>query len=114
MDAKIQDWWITALVSGDYDQGKGLLRKGNQFCCLGVLCDLYILKNPGKAHWKQGVEDSFHVTNMDDEFGWRSFLPMAVRQWAGIVDAAPLQTLMNANDTGTSFSIIATTMVNKL
>lgn len=45
------DKWLLALESGDYKQGTGYLRtKNNEFCCLGVLCDLAakegILKEP--------------------------------------------------------------------
>ena len=33
--------WITALKSGKYKQGKGVLnREDKEFCCLGVLCEL--------------------------------------------------------------------------
>jgi hypothetical protein len=33
--------WIEALESGEYEQCRMTLRKGNQYCCLGVMCDLY-------------------------------------------------------------------------
>jgi hypothetical protein len=36
----IKTRWVEALRSGEYEQGIGLLRKENRFCCLGVLCDL--------------------------------------------------------------------------
>lgn len=33
--------WIKALRSGEYKQGRGCLRTdNNEFCCLGVLCDV--------------------------------------------------------------------------
>lgn len=33
--------WVTALRSGEYRQGKGFLRNSDdEYCCLGVLCDL--------------------------------------------------------------------------
>ena len=34
--------WIEILRSGTYKQGTGTLQKGDQFCCLGVACDLLI------------------------------------------------------------------------
>lgn len=34
------DKWVRALRSGDYDQCINWLRKGESFCCLGVLCDV--------------------------------------------------------------------------
>ena len=33
--------WLDALRSGEYEQGRGQLRdENNNFCCLGVMCDL--------------------------------------------------------------------------
>ena len=32
--------WVAALRSGKYEQGRGVMRKGDRFCCLGVACDL--------------------------------------------------------------------------
>lgn len=41
MDFALKNQWVKALRSGNYEQGKNLLRsKENKFCCLGVLCDL--------------------------------------------------------------------------
>ncbi len=41
MDADLKKRWIEALESGDYKQGKGALRSHrDEYCCLGVLCDL--------------------------------------------------------------------------
>ncbi len=40
MDAQLKTKWVEALRSGKYAQGKGSLRHQDQFCCLGVLCDV--------------------------------------------------------------------------
>lgn len=32
--------WVQTLRSGEYEQGRGRLRTGDRFCCLGVACDL--------------------------------------------------------------------------
>lgn len=32
--------WVKALRSGKYKQGKTFLKKGDKYCCLGVLCDI--------------------------------------------------------------------------
>lgn len=44
MNKKIKEDWVKALRSGEYAQGKGELhnKEDNTFCCLGVLCDLYL------------------------------------------------------------------------
>ena len=39
--ALLRDRWLDALESDRYEQGRNRLRTGeNQFCCLGVLCDI--------------------------------------------------------------------------
>lgn len=35
-----QEAWLQALESDKYKQGQGVLHRGNEFCCLGVACDL--------------------------------------------------------------------------
>ena len=40
MNKDLKKRWIAALKSGDYKQGRSRLNQNNQFCCLGVLCDL--------------------------------------------------------------------------
>lgn len=34
--------WVKALRSGEYTQGRSCLRRADNFCCLGVLCDLAV------------------------------------------------------------------------
>ena len=42
MNQEIKAKWVNALRSGDYEQGQGALKNPDgQYCCLGVLCDLY-------------------------------------------------------------------------
>lgn len=36
----LRDAWIEALRSGEYQQGEGLLKEYDYYCCLGVLCDV--------------------------------------------------------------------------
>jgi hypothetical protein len=40
MDAELKKRWVAALRSGEFKQGRGLLRDGDQYCCLGVLCSV--------------------------------------------------------------------------
>lgn len=58
--------WVEALRSGRYKQGTRFLRKGDAFCCLGVLCDVSGLgewKKPGP--WDEYVVegDALHSVN---------------------------------------------------
>lgn len=40
MNQEVKEKWVRALRSGEYKQGGGVLRSGDRFCCLGVLCDI--------------------------------------------------------------------------
>lgn len=40
MDKDIKAFWVDALRSGKYKQGKSFLSYDKKFCCLGVLCDV--------------------------------------------------------------------------
>lgn len=84
--------FVNALESGLYEQGQGRLRSGDQFCCLGVACELArtngvemnVKKNQtvlpcGNPDCKScGVEDGW---TYDSEMG---YLPLAVQEWLGI------------------------------
>lgn len=40
MKREMLDGWLSALRSDEYEQGTGMLKYENKFCCLGVLCHL--------------------------------------------------------------------------
>ena len=105
----IADKWTDALRSGSYEQGAEFLRQNNDFCCLGVLCDLYIQEHnvdePARKSWMMG---SFRVSEGEHE---DVVLPLAVKEWSGmqsvegvLTASDPLSTL---NDQGSTFSEIA-------
>ena len=49
MEASLKAKWIEALRSGKYKQGRlGLRTKSDDFCCLGVLCDI-----SGMSEWEE-------------------------------------------------------------
>lgn len=59
---KIKDRWVKALRSGEYSQGKNVLRDHeDNFCCLGVLCNLHAeshpetAKNAGGKNWQDAT-----------------------------------------------------------
>lgn len=85
MNQDIKQRWIDALRSGQYQQGTGCLRDAqDRFCCLGVLCDLYVKENaePGSEDdWEQGSEGDDYDYCLHDSAG---VLPKAVQQWAGL------------------------------
>lgn len=92
MNQTIKEKWVTALTDGSYTQGRASLHTASEkYCCLGVLCDLYI-KETGKAQW---VDDGEQERDGDVRLFFRSlteptrpleasFIPDVVRQWAEI------------------------------
>ena len=76
MKKEIKDKWVDALRSGDYVQGRGQLRNPkNEFCCLGVLCNLHAIENP-----------DFAATQINETtYGGQGLvLPKIVEDWAGM------------------------------
>jgi hypothetical protein len=91
MIKEIKDRWTKALRSGDYEQGTEFLNESGRYCCLGVLCDLYIRDK--KKDWLD--------LGIDDEI-----LPIEVARWSGLSSQNPnatskdgtIDTLSNFND----------------
>jgi hypothetical protein len=87
MNELIAQQWVAALRSGDYKQGKSVLHNQdtNTYCCLGVLCDLYVQENNNRDSYCQQrmLSDTSIVTCFGDSTGT---LPSDVRIWAGIGD----------------------------
>lgn len=78
MNKEIKLKWIEALRSGNYKQGRGQLRNHrNEYCCLGVLCDIHAQETGRK--WSKN--------NYDGEY---SKLNTEVAIWAGLEDANPI------------------------
>ena len=87
MTPEFKAQWIAALRSGKYEQGKGRLREGDKFCCLGVACDL---TDPDawndKGGW--GAQDNYDIV--------LPFIDIREGDW-----------LAALNDGGTTFAEIA-------
>jgi hypothetical protein len=99
MKPDIKEKWITALESGEYRKGKGHLRSGDSFCCLGVLCDLYH-KETNNGEWKR-IDPSGNVYYFLNN---GMYLPDVVCDWAGVIwTAGHVDTLANINDTTIGF-----------
>jgi len=105
MNPQIKQKWVSALRSGDYQQGRSYLRTDNGFCCLGVLCDLYGKEN--NVEWN--LANNGHNYKFQDK---ESHLPPSVVGWAGVEDSNPyvnggIGTLSGLNDKGFTFNEIA-------
>lgn len=83
MKPEIKELWINALPN--YKQGKQCLRdQDDKFCCLGVLCDIYV-KETGKAEW----EDNHYYNQNYIILGKGEHLPHEVVEWAGLDSENP-------------------------
>lgn len=95
MKPEIKQRWIQALRSGKYEQDRGVLRsvQTDGFCCLGVLCDLYI-QDHSDAQWEHGIGDDRFAL-----YGETGVLPCSVMTWAGLTDTNPSVKVPNDDDT---------------
>jgi hypothetical protein len=76
MKKRILKKWLKALRSGEYEQGQGQLRDAqNNFCCLGVLCNIHAQEHPKIA--KQESDGRQYLTHS-------ALLPLQVATWAGL------------------------------
>lgn len=113
MNKEVRERWITALTSGEYKQAQGALRKGEGFCCLGVLTDLYVKENNGCVQWLPGGDDeTYKFRVVGSVSATTAFLPKEVMEWACLRsdDPAPERgdsSLSWRNDHGYSFKEIA-------
>ena len=103
MKLEIKKRWLEALRSGEYEQGKDVLRRNDSFCCLGVLCDIFAKE--GCSKWDE--PDDKGVRHIENDKG---ALPLCVVLWSGIKDGNPFidgYSLSAWNDGGKSFKEIA-------
>lgn len=83
MNPTVKALWVDALRSGEYRQGKGQLHNGTtgEYCCLGVLCSLYI-QHTGKGDW---VHPDNSLTVFKSREGMNEcFPPEEVQYWADL------------------------------
>lgn len=115
MNEEIKGQWLAALRSGDYKQGTGSLRKSDandpgvlrdQFCCLGVLCELAVKAGAIPA----GLLDDGRHSYRYGEQGDGGYLPFEVVAWSGLLGENPVavdRALSYLNDRGNDFAAIA-------
>ena len=114
MDPSVKQRWVSALRSGSYHQGRNFLRRGNDYCPLGVLCDLHAQSY--SRDWMKGVttQDSAPI-QVFQYSGFDSVLPEQVVEWSGldaqdpiVAHDADLTSITKLNDLkGLSFEQIA-------
>lgn len=104
MHPNILELWLNALESNLYKQGQHYLHRKDLFCCLGVLCDIYIKKHG--LEWRHQTEQ---IGTRDGLYEFESstgVLPAKVVKWAGLSNNDPVvmvngnrYTLSQLNDT---------------
>lgn len=109
MFQRVKDMWISALLSGEFEQGERSLKDENGlYCCLGVLCEL---------HRREVGISSWHIDyggNIYRYLGSVGLLPKVVMDWAGLMEKDPTvsagegreMTLSGANDSACTFEQI--------
>lgn len=111
MDQEIHSQWVAALESGQYQQGKRVLRTSDDtYCCLGVLCDLAVKADLAKwenisGDWVIMPKNETFVTAYGADTA-TGLLPRFVREWAKLDTDNPSvrtssseRTLTQLNDT---------------
>lgn len=94
MKKDVAKLWISALRSGKYVQGRGVLRRGDRYCVLGVLCDI------------SGLTDWETVSSGLMSYYWEyASFPAEVASWSGL--GKGLSSIVNLNDSGLSFELLA-------
>lgn len=107
--------WITALLSGDYKQGKNFLNyvpensNEHRFCCLGVLCEL-----EGVEKFEELSSNSYHEATIyyawdEEENGIFESEGEPPDWWLSQFGISPwlTQKLIQMNDDGVPFREIA-------
>lgn len=106
MDHNVKTKWVAALRSGRYEQGQSVLHRPetNEYCCLGVLCELAFIEGivEAKIDGVSMLSAGMPATLYDGE---GEMLPTSVCQWAdlpsspAIHDVAPMpRPLIDLND----------------
>jgi len=114
MNREIATDWANDLRTEGILQGRGYLRQGERYCCLGRLCNLYQTAT-GKGKWvPQGTSAVYKFVIGEEELSDYyddQTLPHLVQDWAEM--QAPngrwdlFHALSHENDNGASFPTIA-------
>ena len=95
MNQKVKEKWVTKLRSGEYQQGTGFLKVKDsegvaQYCCLGVLGDIYAKEH--NEEWTEKVNGVCAIKT------YTTHLPEEVQNWAELDRANPLMNVENLKE----------------
>ena len=115
MKETIRQQWVQALRSSEYTQARFNLRTNEGYCCLGVLCDLYVKETDNEwTVYRTETKDEIPYTYYRVD-GESCVLPDCVVKWSGLDDQNPCinlheddkTTFADLNDEGKTFDQIA-------
>jgi len=90
MNQDVKQKWVTALRSGEYKQTGGRLRKGDCYCCLGVLTDLYDKDKDKDIKCHAWHEEHGLYFYESDGVTVEATLPESVMKWADLDEPNPV------------------------
>ena len=83
MNANVKRKWINALRNGNYKKCRYCLHDDDEYCCLGVLTQLYLEEH--NLTWeRRKPEDPYYFGNAE------TALPDLVQEWAGLSENDPI------------------------
>ena len=105
--------WLAALRSGEFKQGRDALRKGDEWCCLGVLCEVARRANLTTRYWVQSwPHDAYEfIASPPPEDELTSVInmpPKSILELAGIDFPFSMRLALYNDDGTTTFEDIAT------
>lgn len=120
MNPDIKAKWVAALRSGAYRQGAHVLRTcTGEFCCLGVLCDLFA-QEAGMSSWNAETFSDKSEGQFVQEHGDSQVPGARIAIWSGLDPVRKVQingrwdSLYDHNDAGVTFERIATAIEEQL
>lgn len=90
MHPEIKMLVINALKSEQYQYGRAGLRKGDCFCVLGVIADLFLsLHSDTSWSWEKDTDtDDYRlINNNNNSRTYTCYLPDDINEWAGLKEA---------------------------
>lgn len=103
MKKRVKALWLKALRSGEFKQARRQLKRGNGYCCLGVLTELYLREQRERIirEIKFGgspadLLQDIHIPDAED-----ATLDDAVQAWAGLNNDDPYVFHKKGEDTKT-------------
>jgi hypothetical protein len=103
LDRKIKRAWVKALRSRKYKQGREYLRDGNEYCCLGVLCDI-----SGRGSWDPRPYQTGYVFRLENGALGLGSVPSELKMAFGLSDGAEVALITANDDDHWGFGRIAT------